>query len=126
MGLYIEKTNHTPRIHFEEGKLTLAGRSIPEDSIGFFEPLFNELASYVKNPAVHTEVNLMLEYSNSSTNRVLVSIFEILRELQASGHSVTVNWYYVAEDRGMYELGTDLKDICALPFALIEVDELPE
>lgn len=126
MGLYIEKTNHTPLIRFEEGKLTLAGRSIPEDSIGFFEPLLNELVSYVKRPATHTEVNLMLEYSNSSTNRVLVSIFEILRELHATGHSVTVNWYYVTEDKGMYELGTDLKDISALPFALIEVEEFPE
>ncbi|MGC8803193.1 MAG: DUF1987 domain-containing protein [Bacteroidales bacterium] len=126
MGLYIEKTNHTPKIRFEEGRLTIAGRSIPEDSIGFFEPLFNELTHYIINPAAHTEVNLMLEYSNSSTNRVLVSIFEILRELQAGGHSVTVNWYYVAENKGMYELGSDFKDISALPFALIEVDDFPE
>lgn len=126
MGLLIEKTNHTPGIQFEDGRLTIVGRSIPEDSIGFFEPLFNELMDYLKHPALHTEVNLMLEYSNSSTNRVLVSLFELLREAHSSGHSVTVNWYYVAEDKGMYELGTDLKDISGLPFALIEVDEFPE
>ncbi|MCX7987434.1 MAG: DUF1987 domain-containing protein [Bacteroidales bacterium] len=126
MGIFIEKTNHTPRIRFENGKLTLSGRSIPEDSIGFFEPLMNELIAYAKNPASHTEVNLMLEYSNSSTNRMLVSIFEILKEVQAAGHSVTVNWYYVVDDRGMYELGNDLKDISTLPFALIEVEDFPE
>jgi hypothetical protein len=126
MALHIEKTSHTPRIHFENGKLTLSGRSIPEDSIGFFEPLIEELMRYVKSPATHTEVNLLLEYSNSSTNRMLVSIFEILRELHQKGNSVTINWYYVSDDKGMYELGNDLKDISGLPFALIEVNEFPE
>ncbi len=126
MAFTIEPTSRTPGVVFKEGKLTISGRSTPEDSISFFGPLFEELNSYVKNPLPITEVNLLLEYSNSSTNRVLVSIFEILRDLLRQEKTVTVNWYYLNDDKEMLDLGNDMKDISGLPFALIEVDEFPQ
>lgn len=126
MGLYIQATAHTPLIKFENGILSISGRSIPEDSISFFEPLFKSIAEYSKDPLPHTEVNLMLEYSNSSTNRALMSIFELLKEVYRKGFSVTVNWYYLFDDKEMFDLGSDFKDIINLPVALIEVEEFPK
>ncbi len=126
MGLYIEATPHTPFIKFEDGVLVISGRSIPEDSASFFEPLFKSIIEYSKNPLPHTEVNLMLEYSNSSTNRALMSVFELLKEVYKKGFSITVNWYYIIDDKEMFDLGSDFKDIINLPFALIEVEQFPE
>jgi hypothetical protein len=127
MDFYLERTSHTPLIKFEDGKLIIAGRSIPEDITDTYDPLFEALAQYSKNPQRHTEVSIMLDYSNSSTNRVLMSLFDYLNMyLFQNNYSVTINWYYVKEDNEMLDLGNDFKDLVKLPFALIAVDDFPE
>jgi hypothetical protein len=127
MDFFLNKTPHSPLMKFENGILLIAGRSIPEDSIGLYEPLYNSLFKYAKNPAVHTEVNIMLEYANSSTNRSLMSLFEQLHDLLFKNEkSVTVNWYYQAGDKEMFELGSDFKDLVQIPFIIIEVENFPE
>lgn len=125
MSFLVKKTKHTPYIFFDNGILTLSGRSIPEDSAGFYEPLLNALHSFMKEHSQPIEINILLEYSNSSTNRILMSIFQSLYNYYKEGNSVIVNWYYLKEDNGMYDLGNDFKEISALPFALIEVDDFP-
>jgi hypothetical protein len=126
MGFLVEKTTHTPEIRFEDGKLTIKGRSIPEDSIGLYQPLFDYITEYIKSPLPLTEVEVMLEYVNSSTNRALASIFEIFNELDKNKNKVMVRWYYLTDDREMYELGLDFKEITGLPFSLIEVQKFPD
>lgn len=127
MDFFLDKTQHSPLIKFDNGKLLIAGRSIPEDSIGLYEPMFNSLIKYSKNPAIHTEVSIMLEYANSSTNRSLMTLFEYLHDLLfKNDKSVTVNWYYVEGDKEMFELGSDFKDLVQIPFVIIEVDSFPE
>jgi hypothetical protein len=127
MDFLIKKTINSPLIKFANGKLLIAGRSIPEDSIALYEPLFNYLKEYSKNPAVYTEVNIMLEYSNSSTNRSLMTLFENLNEfLFKNEKSTTVNWYYVEGDNEMLELGSDFKDLVEIPFIIIKIDSFPE
>jgi hypothetical protein len=127
MDYFVENTAHSPLIKFDAGKLVISGRSIPEDSTALYEPLFKNLFEYSKNPAVHTEVNIMLEYANSSTNRSLMTLFEYLYELLfKNDKSVTVNWYYTEGDNEMQELGSDFKDIVQIPFVIIEVKNYPE
>jgi hypothetical protein len=127
MEFYLERTAHTPLIRFDNGKLLIAGRSIPEDITETYDPLFEAVANYSKHPEKHTEVSIMLDYSNSSTNRVLMSLFDYLNMyLFQNNLSVTVNWYYIKEDKEMLDLGSDFKDIVKIPFALIEVDDFPE
>jgi hypothetical protein len=122
MDFYIEKTSHTPLMKFNDGILEISGRSIPEDSLELYSPLLDCLAEYVKAPLPVTVVKIFLEYANSSTNRSLMTVFEMMEELHSKGNEVSVNWYYVPDDKEMYDLGSDFKDLLLLPFNIEEME----
>ena len=60
----IEATANTPDIKFDmdKGELNIFGRSIPENSIEFYNPLFSALDKYLSNPKNNTVLNIQLEY----------------------------------------------------------------
>jgi len=116
MQLFIQKTLNTPMVKFEDGVLVISGRSIPENALSFFEPLFRFIATYTKKPFPLTEVNIMLEYANSSTNRSLMTVFTLLEKIYENGNNIHVNWYYEIGDDLMLELGNDFKALLRIPF----------
>jgi hypothetical protein len=116
MQLFIQKTLNTPMVKFEDGVLVISGRSIPENALSFFEPLFRFIATYTKRPFLLTEVNIMLEYANSSTNRSLMTVFTLLEKIYENGNNIHVNWYYEIGDDLMLELGNDFKALLRIPF----------
>ncbi len=122
MNYFIEKTSHTPLIKFDNDTLIISGRSIPEDSTFLYEPIIELIEEYSKNPLTHTKAKIYLEYSNSSSNRSLMTIFEALESLYAKGNDVIVNWYFVKGDLEIQTLGEDFKSILKLPFILEEVE----
>lgn len=103
-------------VKFEDGVLVISGRSIPENALSFFEPLFRFIATYTKRPFLLTEVNIMLEYANSSTNRSLMTVFTLLEKIYENGNNIHVNWYYEIGDDLMLELGNDFKALLRIPF----------
>ena len=124
MHLLIQKTLNTPLIKFDDGVLVISGRSIPENAISFFEPLFKFIADYTKKPFPITEVNVLLEYANSSTNRSLMTVFTLLEKIYENGSNVNINWYFENGDELMLELGNDFKAILRLPFSIHEKESL--
>jgi hypothetical protein len=120
MDLFIQKTTNTPLISFDNGILVISGRSIPENAITFFEPLFKSIADYTKTPCNSTEVSVLLEYCNSSTNRSLMTVFTLLEKLYENGNELIVKWYYENGDDLMFELGNDYKALLSIPFAIEE------
>jgi predicted permease len=120
MEFLIPKTENTPSIKFEDGVLIISGRCIPENSISFFEPLFKFVADYSKKPYPMTEINIMLEYANSSTNRSLMTVFTLFEKVYENGSNVNINWYYETGDDLMADLGNDFKSLFRMPFILHE------
>ena len=120
MELFIQKTANTPQIKFTDGVLIISGRSILENAITFFEPLFKFIADYTINPCEITEVNVWLEYANSSTNRSLMTVFTLLERIYDDGKSININWYYENGDDFMYQLGADYKSLLSIPFKIEE------
>ena len=123
---YLEGTIKTPMIHFEydTGNLTLSGRSIPENSIGFFQAAMDWLDDYVKAPQADTEFTIKLEYFNTSSSKCLVEIFRKLEGIYEDGKIVNIMWFYESEDEDMMESGQDFGQILKIPVKLIE--EKPE
>jgi hypothetical protein len=124
MDFLIQKTANTPSIKFEDGVLVISGRCIPENSIAFFEPLFKFIAEYSHKPFPLTEINIMLEYANSSTNRSLMTIFTLFEKVYENGNNVNINWYYETGDDLMFDLGSDFKSLFRMPFAIHERESL--
>jgi hypothetical protein len=122
-NLTIEGSAKTPTVEFNgEGTLLLKGRSIPENSIEFYKPIIDWIGNYGNGPQGNTEVNIQLEYFNTSSSKCILDVFKKLETL--NGTNVTINWYYEEDDEDMLEAGEDYQAIIDIPFKMIEVEEL--
>ena len=124
-ALIIEPSAKTPKVVFdaEIGELLLEGRSIPENSLGFYIPLMEWLEDY--SHVIKTEVTLQmkLEYFNTSSSKCLLDLFRKLETISNRGNKISVNWYFEKDDEDMMEAGEDYNAIVGLPFVLIEQKE---
>mgnify|MGYP005851282727 CR=1 FL=1 len=122
--ILIEGTPKTPNVKFDaaEGLIEIKGRSIPENSIEFYKPLIEWLDEYGKAPVAKTNVNIQLEYFNTSSSKCILDVFKKLESIQKSQKSeVTINWYYEEDDEDMLEAGEDYESIIRVPFKMIEI-----
>lgn len=121
----IEGTPKTPTIIFdmEKGVLEIKGRSIPENSIEFYKPLVDNLDKYAGSPKSATNVNIQLEYFNTSSSKCILDVFKKLESIHKGGSSVTINWHYEEDDEDMLEAGEDYQAIINVPFKMVQVDE---
>lgn len=124
-SIKIEGTRKTPEISFdaEQGKVLIEGRSIPENSIEFYKPLVDWLEEYGKNPQEKTEVNIKLEYFNTSSSKCILDVFKKLETIHKDNKDVVINWYYEEDDEDMLEAGEDYQSILKIPFKMIEMEE---
>jgi hypothetical protein len=123
--LAIEGTPKTPTINFDinSGSLEIKGRSIPENSIEFYKPLVEALEKYAGKPQGSTNVNIQLEYFNTSSSKCILDVFKKLEAIHKGGSQITINWYYEQDDEDMLEAGEDYQAIINVPFKMIEIEE---
>jgi hypothetical protein len=119
-NLIIDDTIKTPSIAFgQTGMLEIKGKSIPENSIEFYKPVYEWLDNYALSPASSTELKVRLEYFNTSSSKCLLDIFRKLEAVQLSGKSnVKVSWYFDPDDEDMMEAGEDYQALVQVPFEL--------
>jgi hypothetical protein len=115
----------TPTIEFnsDSGYLLIKGRSIPENSIEFYNPLIESLVSYNAKPQSNTKVDVQLEYFNTSSSKCILDVFKKLEAINSGSSVVVINWYYEEDDEDMLEAGEDYQAIINVPFKMIEVEE---
>lgn len=114
----------TPSINFllENGLLEIRGKSIPENSIEFYRPIYEWIDAYVLQAQPKTQVTIGLEYFNTSSSKCLLDIFRKLENLHKSAKSeVTINWLYEEEDEDMMEAGDDYQTIVKVPFVITKI-----
>jgi hypothetical protein len=124
-NFFLEGTNKTPQLDFNsnEGRFLIAGRSIPENSIEFYKPLFEWLDKYVEEAKSNTILDVKLEYFNTSSSKCLVEIFRKLETLQQKNDNVLINWYYEEDDEDMQESGEDFQEIIDVKIVLNQLEE---
>ena len=120
-NLTIDDSIKTPSIIFgaDDGMLEIKGKSIPENSLEFYRPVFEWLDNYSQAPAPATTLKVALEYFNTSSSKCLLDIFRKLEAINLSGRStVKVNWVYDSDDEDMMEAGEDYQALVKVPFEL--------
>lgn len=119
--LRVEATNVTPTIDFnpKDGVLELKGRSIPENSLEFYHPVYEWLDSYIKQPAEKTVIHLRFDYFNTSSSKCILDILKRIDKIDENGNDVLIKWYYDESDEDMMEAGEDYRDLLDAPFELI-------
>jgi hypothetical protein len=116
--IQFEGTSKTPAVAFTSDPLeiSLSGRSIPENSIEFYRPLIAWVDENCQEEASELQVNIKLEYFNTSSSKCLM---DLLKRLESAPVKARVNWYHEEEDEDMLEAGEDYDAIVDLPFRLI-------
>ena len=108
-------TFETPAVILDSksGKLEFKGRSLPEDTASFYKPILNWVESYLLAPNPKTEIDIKLEYFNTATSKVLLSLLNKFKKSE----NVTVNWFHFEEDEDMLESGKEFEELVNIPFA---------
>ena len=121
----IDGTPKTPTISFDlgSGVLEIKGRSIPENSIEFYKPLVDALDKYAGAPKSATNVNIQLEYFNTSSSKCILDVFKKLENINKNGSAVIINWHYEEDDEDMLEAGEDYQAIINVPIKMVQVSE---
>ncbi|MEQ9297388.1 MAG: DUF1987 domain-containing protein [Cyclobacteriaceae bacterium] len=114
-----EATRNTPYVYFDQsnGILRIVGKSSPESSLGFYEPILDRLSAMTNEITVDFE----LVYFNTSSTKCIFSMLKILEGLYKKGAKVSVKWAYEEDDDDMLEVGEDFQDMVDLPLTLEEM-----
>lgn len=111
--LYIESTNYTPQVKFTpEGNLSLSGKSLPEDTAKFYQPLL----AWVADCSIETiEFVIKLDYMNSSSAQQISKLLVFIKN-NPQVKSCIVNWYYETDDEDGLDFGKELEYLTEFKF----------
>jgi hypothetical protein len=123
--MIIKEGLNTPYIKLdkESCKLTIIGKSYPEDASLFYTPLVEEIETCKKDlKESKITIKIALEIMNSVSTKYL---FQVIKEIYSLAKETEINWYYEADDECMLEEGGYFEE--SFPnskFKLIEVEDL--
>lgn len=131
-ALLIEGTTTNPEVSFKpnEHTLEIAGYSRPENVRSFYMPLITWLEDYknwlkeeLKTTQSTEPVTFKFKYIyfNSSSAKFMNDIILLLSDMQKSGISLKVYWYFDEEDDELREAGEELSDMANIPFHFVGV-----
>jgi hypothetical protein len=86
-NLTIEATKYTPEIVFDvTGKLSIKGKSYPENTFEFYAPVMNWTKTYLSTDSSPKELTLDIEitYFNSSSSKLLLIFSTFLMKTKPS------------------------------------------
>lgn len=122
-SLLIDRTEDTPQVEFdlEKGTLKLSGRSLPENAIAFYKPLFDWIEDSLSSiDRSDLTIEIQLEYFNTASSKQIAKLF-LLLENYIDEHNIVIKWYYEKEDNDMYISGSQYAKFLNLNFEFVEV-----
>lgn len=103
----------------ESGIFEISGISCPMNAFDFYDPIFEWIDEYIKDPLDKTVLDLNLTYFNTVSAKFLLRIMNKFDDLYESGNEVKIRWYYEEGDYDMMEEGEEFSDIVNVDFELI-------
>jgi hypothetical protein len=121
--LEIDPTAISPAVRLDllKEEFRISGRSMPEDTDAFFEPILTWVRSHLSNTRITANFDLFLEYYNTGTYIRLMELFNLLHELNRKGCKISVRWFYESDDPDSREDGESLKEVVKIPFEVLEI-----
>jgi hypothetical protein len=116
-NLFIEGTNGTPSVSFnvDKGILTMGGKSLPEDAVGFYKTIDESLNEFIveKNDNLLT-ITCEFVYINTSSSKALYNLLK--KAVENLKHNVSIVWGYEEDDEDLQEQGQDFADALGVNF----------
>lgn len=123
-NLIIEQTVYTPEIilDYEKGVFSMVGKSYPENTFAFYEPVVSWIEDYFQiSENEKVVLNMEIIYFNSSSSKLFFDLLDLFEEASKAGKKVEINWFYDKQNDSALEAGEDFKeDFEDLIFNLVE------
>jgi len=124
--LRLQRTSRTPEVVLDpqQKEFRIVGRSIPEDSVGFYQQVINWLERFrqMDQPADKLSLEVSLEYFNTSSSKCILDVFKQVNRIYTSGKPAEIIWMYDEDDEDLMEMGEDYGELLDLPFHLKGVE----
>jgi hypothetical protein len=118
----IQPTKNSPEIIMNpDGIIKIRGRSIHENVTEFFEPIEAWITEYVENPADCTCVDVVLEYFNSASAKIFITLFLKITHVSLKHKKFIFNWYFEDGDEDILERGEYFSAVLDVPFNFIKI-----
>ena len=123
-AIYLEGTEDCPLVILDKDKniFKLSGKSLPENVSAFYDPILDWLTEYAKDPLKKTSFDIILDYFNTASSKLILDIFMLLENIQENGMEVEINWHYADYDEDMKEAGIEYSEMVELKFNLILIN----
>lgn len=122
-NLFLEETKYTPQINLncETGEFTFIGKSYPENTFEFYEPVMSWVNEYFEDFAKEkTIIKLEIIYFNSSSSKLFFDFFDLVEEA-SKDKDIEIHWIYDEENESALEAGEDfIEDFENLKFNLVQ------
>jgi len=116
--LSINATDETPfvELNAENKVFKITGRSLPEDARAFYQPISKWFNQYFEEAQSPVNLEIYLDYFNSSSTKQLVEIIIDLESLKNKKVEVNIVWMYDEDDELMETRGKEIESIVEIPF----------
>lgn len=112
----LEGTEDTPKIILDKGNgiFEISGRSLPEDSAEYYQPVLDWISEYGNEPLAETIFTFKLEYFNTASSKLILDILTSLEDIEGT----KIHWYFYEDDEDMEEAGDEFSELVDLEFEL--------
>jgi hypothetical protein len=118
--IVIPRSKSSPEVimDYENGLLEIIGESYPENSLGFYKPVYDWLNKCIQDK-IQLKVNFKLNYFNTSSSKCVIDILDSLDKYFVNAGKVEINWYYEEDDEDRKETGEEFSSDLKVPFQLV-------
>ena len=112
--LRLESSDDTPAVLLSKGKniFEISGRSLPEDTVTFFQPIVEWINAYAKEPNPSTEFVFKLDYFNTASSKLILDLLKLLTKVK----DIKVIWYSYTDDEEVSDAGQEFSEQVDIPF----------
>ena len=112
-NLEIKPSSSTPAVMFlKTGILIISGRSMAEDSAGFYQPIIDRMKEFIGlNHSI--QITVEMEYVNTASSKMLLELLKIPIEANIP---TTITWNYEEDDDDHLDLGKYYEEILGVEF----------
>ncbi|MCH8319018.1 MAG: DUF1987 domain-containing protein [Bacteroidetes bacterium] len=122
-ALQIEQTRHIPKVILDAGNniFELSGRSLSQDALNFYKPVFDWLDTYAQSPNPETSFVINFEYFNTVSSKIILELLCKLEEISKKNSNVSILWCFDYSD--MLYIGKEFSELVSIPFKFKNVEE---
>lgn len=119
--LNIAASDLVPKVSFDMDQdfFEISKRSLPENSLEFYQPIISWLNEYSKSPKPISKFVFHFEFISTSSVKQVMKLMFVIEEI-SKNNEVNISWNYDKGDKHMQRTGELLEKLVKLKFQFSE------